>query len=329
MFLVENKIYEHVSSDTTIEFEEVIISKSLVTEAKLISPVSYKIIYFLYRLAKKIGFSIISKTKSSYLKNPLKDKKHLFTVMMGLDEGKFKPYAFSTNHCRSIYLFDAWPCDFEKITNFANRYKIDFLFITASDSVKLLGPNLKNTIISWIPEGINPTEYKQNTQIIDKTIDVLALGRKYDLYHDLIVDSLAKKGYTYLYELKKGELIFPTRQDFIEGLAKTKISICVPSSVTHPERSGDIETMTIRYLQSMVSKCLIVGHAPKEMIDLFGYNPVIEINMSDPVGQIEAILRDFDTYIPLIEKNYQQVLQHHTWSNRWNQIKNIWSNQSK
>ena len=62
---------------------------------------------------------------------------------------------------------------------------------------------------------------------------------------------------------------------------------------------------------------------------MFGFNPVIEIDLSNPVGQIETIINNFDTFIPLIEKDYQQVLQHHTWSNRWNQMKNIWSNQSK
>lgn len=329
MRLIKGILGSHVSSDTINEFECVILDDLNVSLAEPIPPIKTKILFFVYRLLRFFFAYTAIKTRHTYTLKPLTDKKHLFTIMMGLDIYKYRPYGFFTNHNRSIFLFDAWAKDYEKIIEFATNYKIDFLFITASDSVKLLGLNLKNTIISWIPEGINPTEYKQNTQIIDKTIDVLALGRKYDLYHDLIVDALAEKGYTYLYELKKGELIFPTRQEFIEGLAKTKISICVPSSVTHPERSGDIETMTIRYLQSMVSKCLIVGHAPKEMIDLFGYNPVIEINMSDPVGQIEAILRDFDTYIPLIETNYQQVLQHHTWSNRWNQIKNIWSNQSK
>lgn len=328
MKLIKGNQNYHVSNDTLEEFETVLLNIDSTFCIAHLSKMVYKLRLFIYRLLQKVGVELFLSTTANR-KNPLNDKNHLFVIMMGLNEYKLRPYNILTRHGRSVFLFDAWPCDFEKITNFANRYKIDFLFITASDSVKLLGPNLKNTIISWIPEGINPTEYKQNTQIINKTIDVLALGRKYDLYHDLIVDALAKKGYTYLYELKKGELIFPTRQDFIEGLAKAKISICVPSNVTHPERSGDIETMTIRYLQSMVSKCLIVGHAPKEMIDLFGYNPVIEIDMSDPVGQIEAILKDFDTYIPLIEKNYQQVLQHHTWSNRWNQMKNIWSNQSK
>jgi len=328
MKLIVSTSNTHVSNDTVTEFENEILSSAECVVAFKPRFLSFSFFVILYRVLRKLGIYSIFSTAKCYLKHPLKDKKHLFSIMMGLDEYKYRPYGIYTFHCRSIYLFDAWPHDFDKIIDFVVNYKVDYVFVSASQSKSLLNKNIEKKIFHWIPEGIQPEEY-DFFEYSNKTIDVLALGRKYDLYHDLIVDSLAEKGYTYLYELKKGELIFPTRQDFIEGLAKTKISICVPSSITHPERSGDIETMTIRYLQSMVSKCLIVGHAPKEMIDLFGYNPVIEINMSDPGGQIDAILKDFDTYIPLIEQNYQQVLQHHTWTNRWNQMKNIWSNQSK
>ena len=104
-------------------------------------------------------------------------------------------------------------------------------------------------------------------------------------------------------------------------MAKSKISICVPSSITHPDRSGNIETMTVRYLQSMVSKCLILGRAPKEMITLFGYNPVIEIDSEDPEGQIISIINNYSNYFGLIEKNYQTVLEKHTWNKRWAEIK--------
>jgi len=76
----------------------------------------------------------------------------------------------------------------------------------------------------------------------------------------------------------------------------------------------------------MVSKCLVLGHAPKEMIELFGYNPVVEIDMQDPQEQLLSIMNNFREYIPLIEKNYQMVIHHHTWMCRWNQIKRILSN---
>ncbi len=76
-------------------------------------------------------------------------------------------------------------------------------------------------------------------------------------------------------------------------------------------------------MQSMFSKCLIVGHAPAEMIQLFGHNPLIEIDYCDPAGQILDLLDRLDDYQELIEKNYHVVREHHTWDSRWQQIKGI------
>lgn len=199
------------------------------------------------------------------------------------------------------------------------------MFLSASQSVQMFQDTDIKERFFWIPEGINPEIYKCNPYN-QKNIDVLALGRKFGKYHNNIVNFLEQNNKIYLYEKKTGELVFASRQSFIDGLARTKISICVPSSITHPERSGDIETMTIRYLQSFVSKCLVLGHAPEEMISLFGYNPVIEINYENPTLQLQTILDNFDDYIPLIEKNYAIVLKEHTWRNRWQQIVRILEN---
>lgn len=320
----------HVSDDTINEFEQVILQDSIVTNIKPISDKQYLIKFFIYRLLRKTFSYTSRRTIKKYIIDPLGDKKHIFTVMMGfVEESKFKPYGLFTNHNRSIFLFDAWPHDFEKIIDFVDKFKIDYIFVSASQSAFILNNKSNKNCYYWISEGINPIEYKQNIQLADKTIDVLALGRKYDRYHQLIVDEINTKKITYLYEKQKGELIFPTRVEFVEGLAKSKISICVPSNITHPERSGNIETMTIRYLQSMVSKCIILGHAPAEMIELFGYNPVIEIDYANPVKQIETILENYTEYEELIERNYNEVINNHTWKCRWEQIKSLYAANSK
>lgn len=324
MLLIKNSLNEHVSSDITNEFESVILLDENVMPAT-INKYAYKVAFFVFRIARKLGISTIFRTRKHYLKKPLEDPKHLFTVMMGLDENKYKEFGFTTNHCRSIYLFDAWSKDYDKIIHFIEKYKINFAFITARKSAEELNKRTNKTAFFWIPEGIKKEEYKHKPYA-EKNIDVLAIGRKYDLYHNLIVEDLEKSSIKYLYEKQKGEIIFPTREGFINGLADSKISICIPSNITHPERSGNVETMTIRYLQSILSKCLIVGHAPAEMIDLFGYNPVVEIDYIRPAEQLKEILDNYESYIPLIEKNYQNVLENHSWEKRWLQIKNIFKN---
>lgn len=329
MKLIISALNVHVSSDTVSEFEEVILDDAYVSKANLPNKAFQGILFIIYRLIRKSFHFTSFKTRKKYAQNPITDIKHLFMIMMGLDLYKYRPYGLFTNHNRSIYLFDAWPHDHEKISNFVNQFKIDYLFVTASQAVQQIKPKLYTTKVYWIPEGINPKEYKQNIDLKNKKIDVLAIGRKFDTYHKMIVDDLKERGYNYLYEKAKGQLIFPSRNEFIEGIANCKISICVPSNITHPDRAADIETMTIRYLQSMVSKCIVLGHAPTEMIELFGYNPVIEIDYNDPIGQIELILKDYADYEQLIERNYYEVLKNHTWQCRWEQIKTIYIANSK
>ena len=73
----------------------------------------------------------------------------------------------------------------------------------------------------------------------------------------------------------------------------------------------------------MSSKCLIWGKAPQELIELFGYNPVIEVDMNDTQNQLLNLIKDYDSYIPLIEKNYQTVIKNHQWKNRIIDFENI------
>lgn len=317
MNLIRQKYNYHVSLDTVEEFEQIILLDSTISsQSEIIKKVS-KTMFLLWKLFSR--YNLLSKKNESIIKQKFKTSKNqLFAVLMGPDFSKCFPYfLFSKN--KNLYIFDAWPKEQDGIIKFLNAFKVNNVFITSSHVVKIIQSKTPYTKCFWIPEGINPRMYK-HYDYQNKTIDVLALGRRYDIYHEQIVTCLENNNKTYLYEKERGNIIFPTRNGFIEGMAKSKISICVPSSITHPDRSGNIETMTIRYLQSMVSKCIILGHAPKEMITLFGYNPVIEIDSENPEGQITSILNNYSDYFELIEKNYQTVLEKHTWNKRWTEI---------
>ena len=66
----------------------------------------------------------------------------------------------------------------------------------------------------------------------------------------------------------------------------------------------------------MASKCLIVGHAPQELIDLFGYNPVIEALEGHEFEQIESSLTNPSAFQHLVDRNYRRLLEVGTWKNR-------------
>jgi hypothetical protein len=312
-----------VSLDAVAEFEGAILSDARVTPIQMRGKHAVWAANYAWRIfvmAQRYGRLTVKPVLPRIIGGS--DRRDFFVVLMGLDTApKCVPH-FLLPGRKSVYLFDAWPDVHERIRTFVNAFAVNHVFLSSSMAADRLNKSGEGCVFSWIPEGIAPELYRYYPYP-DKSIDVLQLGRRYDAYHEAIVSALTLDGKLYLYEKVKGEIIFPTREGFIDGLARSKISVCVPSSITHPKRSGDIETMTIRYLQSMASKCLIVGHAPREMTSLFGYNPVIEIDMRDPVKQLQVIMDNYGDFIPLIERNYAAIQAHHTWRHRWKAITEI------
>lgn len=247
-----------------------------------------------------------------------KSKKVSIFLLMGGDFEILLPYNLYSNR-NVIYMFDAWPRNLIEIKNKAEELGVKQIFFSSQKITQYF--NKFDTKISalWVPEGIKISDYKYELYQ-NKNIDVLEFGRKYLKFNNSVTSILIENGYTHIYEKIPGELIFNSRKDFITGLSKAKISVCFPSNLTHPERAEDISSMTLRYLQSMASKCLIVGTLPDEMKLLFNYCPIVEIDFERPGEQLVQILDDFDSYIPLIEKNYKEVSENHTWGKRISKI---------
>ncbi len=310
----------HVSLDISKELESAILEKEY-------NKVGFSLFF------KKLIFQFFRNDKWTGKLKPLRFifkwtgnffTEDYFIVMMGFDPMQTIPF-FLGNGKKYVYLFDAWPKTHFQIIYFANEFKVNYIFLTSSMSAELLNQYKTRCKFIWIPEGISEERYKYYS-FSEKSIDIIQFGRKNNLYHELIKNEMSGNNITYLFQENNTKLLFDHHNDFSDALAKSKISICFPSSITHPERAEGIETMTIRYLQSMLSKCLIVGNAPSEMIEMFGYNPIIEVDMNNPVKQIMEILNNYSEYWNLVEKNYESVLKNHTWSSRWDQMEKIINN---
>jgi hypothetical protein len=214
------------------------------------------------------------------------------------------------------YCFDCWPSAYERWAEFFRATQMKVAFISARQSAEWMANAIPGLDAIWMPEAIELAGYATPIPFEQRAIDVLELGRRWDSYHDRIAAHCAQRGYVHRYERTKGELVFADDAAFRDGLVNTRISICFPSSLTHPDRSGDVETLTLRYLESIASQSVIVGNCPQELKDLFGYDPVIQYDKIDPCGQIDTILHAMHEYRALVNRNYARLLEVGTWDAR-------------
>ncbi len=303
----------HVSLETSREFQEAILTDNN-TDASILINKKYfqKLLVFIYKVLRKLKSESI--IYSEYFNIFRKVSQSSIMIQMGVSTELAIPLALCKGN-KYLYYFDAWESTHAEILSIAQKHKITGMFLSSRTAAQMLSTAGLKCRFIWIPEGICLKKYRY-CNYDEKDIDVLELGRRFSKYHEKISPYLQKTAKTHLYESSPGEIIFPDQPSFYNGLARTKISICFPSNITHPHRAGCIETMTVRYLQSIASKCILLGQVPQEMIDLFGYNPVVEADMNKPSEQILSILENYISYIPLIEKNYDN-LKYHTWNNRW------------
>ena len=235
-------------------------------------------------------------------------------VIMQVHEARLFPVCYFYESI--VYCYDCWPEAYERWERMFKRQAIKIAFFSARQSAKYFESRLPGMECVWLAEATDPSLFVKDELLKERTIDVLELGRRHDGYHSLIAETLSHGGFRHLFESSPGNVVFPSHDAFISGLAYSRISILFPSSMSHPERSGEVETLTQKYLQSIASGCVLLGHCPEELKDLFGYNPVIEADFSNAADQIVEILAKIDDYQNLVTRNYARLLVVGTWDVR-------------
>jgi hypothetical protein len=238
----------------------------------------------------------------------------VFVGLMGFSESRTLPFSYWTEIIP--YCFDCWPPHYSRWESFFRRHRVRLAFFSARQSAVHFINEIPEMASVWLPEATDPTEYSPARPLIERDVDVLELGRKHELYHVRITGALEYAQKSHKYVQYMGMSVFPGKTGFVEGLGRSRISICFPCSETNPERAVTVETVTHRYFESIASKCLILGHAPKELIDLFGYNPVIEVAWGSEFEQIRSLLNNIATYQEFVERNYERLLEVGTWESR-------------
>ena len=226
-------------------------------------------------------------------------------------------------------IWDCWPCYFDKMCAWLKKHDVRTAIFTSNQTAERIKEIFPMMNVMFCPEGIDTSKYIVGKKLEDRTIDVLEFGRS-------ILRTKTKnqnEKINYVCTKVDGKFLY-TNEQLVEAMSDAKVTIALPRSVTDPKIAGDIETLTQRYWECMLSRMVMVGQAPKELVDLIGYNPVVEINETSYENQnrktaslselldstIKKVLGHIEDYQELVDKNRGTALRLGDWSLRIKQV---------
>lgn len=201
-------------------------------------------------------------------------------------------------------VWDCWPCYFEKMCRWIKKYKVRTAIFTSSKTTERIQARFPEMNVMWCPEAVDTSMYGGGRPLKEREIDVLEFGRNSNVNVNGSLNYVCTK--------VDGKFIFNNEQ-LHDAMENAKITIALPRSMTQPKVAGDIETLTQRYWENMLSRIVMVGHSPKELVDLIGYNPVIELDIKHTGEQIIKILASIEEYQSLVDKNREIALKMGDW----------------
>lgn len=220
-------------------------------------------------------------------------------------------------------VWDIWPPSYRPLVNDIKRLDIKTILVTVKSVAERLKADTGVNAL-WVPEGIESCIYEKGQDLVYRPFDVFDMGRRHDKYHK-ILDKLEEKdiikGLKTSNSMSKTNAWLPF-EEILKTIASCKVMICFPRCDTNPRAAG-VETLTQRYWEAMLCRCVIVGRAPQELIDLYGYNPVVEVDWDNSEAQISEILANISDYQSLVDKNYEMAQKMADWRYRIPAIKDF------
>ena len=207
--------------------------------------------------------------------------------------------------------WDCWPRYFEMTCEWLRKHRVRTAIFSSRMTAERMHKRFPDMEIIWCPEAVDGSVYQKGKLLKDRTIDLLEFGRSNEKVLQAGALSL-----NHVCTKQNGKFIY-TNEQLYQAMGDAKVTIALPRSMTQPEMAGDIETLTQRYWECMFSRMVMVGHAPQELVDFIGYNPVIELR--DDISA-EALIRDvlehIDDYQELVDKNRETAERLGSWDVR-------------
>lgn len=222
--------------------------------------------------------------------------------------------------------WDCWPRYFELTCEWLRKHQVKTAIFSSRMTAERMQERFTEMRIIWCPEAVDGSVYQKGELLKDRTIDLLEFGRSNEkvlsagALEKAFVSSYGTDGKNFslnhVCTKQNGKFIY-TNEQLYQAMGDAKVTIALPRSMTQPEMAGDIETLTQRYWECMFSRMVMVGHAPQELVDFIGYNPVIELRKDiSAEALIQDVLEHIDDYQELVDKNRETAERLGSWDVR-------------
>lgn len=243
------------------------------------------------------------------------------------------------------FIWDCWPCYYDKMERWMKRHKVRTAIFTSKQEMEEMQKICPEVKMMWCPEAVDTTIYKEGKELKDRSIDLLEFGRGLALNVNDRKLTVNFSKINHVKTLVDGKFLYSDEQLY-DAMGDAKVTICLPRSITHPDMAEGVETLTQRYWEAMLSRMVIVGHCPKELEELIGYNPVVEMealndnlnpnlnpnpNLNDNPNerrgkgadngrQILNIIAHIEDYQELVDRNREVAFRMGDWKGRMKEV---------
>ena len=227
----------------------------------------------------------------------------------------FDTFPYYATHEVIPFIWDCWPCYYDKMEAWFKRHETRTAIFTSRMEMEEMQKRCPQVKMLWCPEAVDVSNYKKGKLLKDRYINLLEFGRS----NERVLGKISIDNHVCTYV--NGKFIY-SNDELYEAMGDARITVCLPKSMTHPDIAQGIETLTQRYWEAMLSRMVIIGHAPKELIDVCGYNPVLELpDKKDEINTfILDILNHIEDYQNLVDLNSQTALEKGIWSIRMKDV---------
>ncbi len=215
--------------------------------------------------------------------------------------------------------WDCWPGYFDMVGRWLRRHGVRTAIFSSRQTAELVEEAFPDMHVIWCPEAVDASCYGKGKLLADREIDLLEFGRSNEkiVQADVLKQArVAGRSVRHVCTRQNGKFIY-TNEQLYQAMGDAKVTITLPRSMTDPATAGNMETLTQRYWECMFSRMVMVGHAPQELVDFIGYNPVVELRDDMTAAeQIVDVLEHIGDYQDLVDKNLKTAKRLGSWDVR-------------